>query len=321
MIPARSAGHWWTIAPNLAGRVRPASVTDRPWSTTVAGPAGPLKLAGAIALPDPSLEGDAAEVLYLFVHGMGGSADSPYMREAAAAVQARGHASLRISMRGAGESGPDFYHAGLSADLTTLLADPSLERFRRVFVIGFSLGGHVALHLGWAADRDPRIAGIVTVCAPLDLTRNATALDRPRAWLYRRHVLSGLEEVYRKVHGASRRFDSIHHWDREVIVPRWGFADVRDYWESQTAGPRLVDIEVPVLFVAAEADPMIPADILRPYLRQGRAQRGELLDVAWSRRGGHVGFPPRIELGMAGPPGLMNQVLSWCEEQLVHFGS
>ena len=246
----------------------------------------------------------------MLVHGLGGDADSPYLRAAALALAQRGRSSLRLSLRGAGASGPDFYHAGLAEDLRDALAAADLAGFSRVVLIGFSLGGHLALQLARRRDRDPRLAAAVAICSPLDLARNAAHLDAPAAWVYRRHVLAGLEHLHARVRrGPKTRFASLRAWDREVVVPRFGFADVEDYWHSQSVGPRLRELAVPALFIAAECDPMIPADSLRPHL----ARAGDGLDLRWARRAGHVGFPADLDLGLGGERGLMAQVLRWCE--------
>ena len=248
--------------------------------------------------------------LYLLVHGLGGDAQRPYMRAAAAAIATTGHDSLRISMRGAGESGADFYHAGLASDLNAVLADPSLRNYSRIVVMGFSLGGHIALRLALDPSRDPRIDAVIAICSPLDLGANATLLDRPSGWLYRRHVLEGLSEIHTRVHGHSPRFRTIREWDTRVIVPRFGFDSVEHYWESQSAGPRLREVELPVLFVATQLDPMVPAATLEPFLRRPGAR----VDVRWLRRGGHVGFPADADLGLPGRRGLFPQVLTWATQ-------
>ncbi|KIG15013.1 Hydrolase, alpha/beta fold family protein [Enhygromyxa salina] len=287
--------------------MRAPRLDDHPWSMLIddpeggEGPAGPVRLAGLRGGPN---SGD----LYLLVHGLGGDAERPYMREAAAAIRALGHASLRVSMRGAGRSSADFYHAGLASDLERVLADPALAGYARVFVLGFSLGGHVSIQLGLRATRDPRIAAVVAICAPLDLARTVELIDQPRAWIYRRHVLDGLAKIHVKVHGRSPRFRSIRQWDMTTVVPRYGFDSVEHYWRSQSAGPQLREVGVPLLFVATTGDPMVPAETLRPYL----ARAGAGVDVRWARRGGHVGFPANMDLGLPGELGLFNQVLTWC---------
>ncbi|PRQ04954.1 putative hydrolase [Enhygromyxa salina] len=291
----------------MRGRVRAPKLDDQAWSLLIddpeggEGPGGPVTLAGLRGGPR---SGD----LYLLVHGLGGDAERPYMREAAAAVRARGHASLRISMRGAGRSSADFYHAGLASDLERVLGDPSLADHARVFVLGFSLGGHVSIQLALRARPDPRVAAVVAICAPLDLARTVELIDHPRAWIYRRHVLDGLSKIHVKVHGHSPRFRSIRQWDMATVVPRFGFDSVEHYWRSQTAGPRLREASVPLLVVAATGDPMVPAETLRPYLTRA----GAGVDVRWARRGGHVGFPANLDLGLPGELGLFNQVLTWC---------
>jgi predicted alpha/beta-fold hydrolase len=300
-------GHWWTITSDLLGRLRPNHLVDAPWSMTLTEPEGGEGPSGAVHLTG-ALGGPSDADLFVLVHGFGGNADRSYMREAAATLQARGLATLRVSMRGAGSSSPDVYHAGLSSDLAAVLSDPSLARHSRVFVLGFSLGGHLAAHLALRSSNDPRLAGIIAICSPLDLRRNVELLDRPEGWLYRRFVLRNLEHTHLRIHGQSPRFRSIRHWDTATIVPRYGFESVEQYWSSQCAGPRLREASVPILFIATEADPMVPAETLLPHLRQA----GSAVDVRWLRRGGHIGFPADTDLGLPGERGLFNQIQTWC---------
>lgn len=308
IMPGTPHGHLWTIVPDLLGRVRPRSLVDQPWSLVVPtpeggpGPSGPVQLTGEYGGP-PDVP------LFVLVHGLGGDAERPYMIAAAEAVRARGYASLRVSMRGAGRSDPDFYHAGLGSDLAAVLADPRLATHPRVFVLGFSLGGHVAAHLALRPDPDPRLAAVIAICSPLDLGRNVILLDAPSGWIYRRFVLDNLQRSYTRVHGHKPRFRSIRDYDIATIVPRYGFRNVEQYYESQSAGPRLRESNVPVLFVATQADPMVPAETLEPYLRRA----GPLIDTRWLRRGGHIGFPRDTDLGLPGERGLFPQVLTWCE--------
>jgi predicted alpha/beta-fold hydrolase len=215
-----------------------------------------------------------------------------------------------MSMRGAGRSDPDFYHAGLASDLVTVIADPSLAGHARVFVLGFSLGGHVSIHLSMLGARDPRVKAIVAVCAPLDLERNVIELDTPGGWIYRRHVLNGLAKIHARVHpGPPRRFSTIREWDAETIIPRYGFDDPEAYWRSQAAGPRLREVELPILYIASDNDPMVPAVTVKPHLERA----GSRIDVRWLRAGGHVGFPRNLDLGLPGELGLINQILSWVQ--------
>jgi predicted alpha/beta-fold hydrolase len=321
LVPGSAHGHWWTITADVVSRLRPTQLVEVPWSLGLLepeggeGPRGAVRIEGWLGSPSgPDLSSRPSRLssgpdLFVLVHGLGGDADRPYMRHAAAILQARGFATLRLSMRGAGNGSPDFYHAGLGSDIAAVLAEPALARYRRVWVVGFSLGGHVAARLALRSNLDPRLAGIVAICSPLDLGRNVELLDLPSGWLYRRFVLGSLAPSYERVHGHAVRFNSIRDWDAATIVPRYGFESCEHYYQSQSAGPRLREATVPILFIATQGDPMVPAETLEPHLRRA----GAGVDVRWLRRGGHLGFPRDTDLGLPGERGLFNQILTWCE--------
>src|SRR5262249_52678239 len=157
-------GHFWTVAGSLAGSLLPAGADPaRPFRATAHDPvAGPVRLSGLLdAVP-------GAETLVLIIHGLGGSALAPYCAAGARAARQAGYASLRLSLRGADMSGEDLYHGGLTEDLRAALASPEAAAYRHVLLLGYSVGGHVALRA--TLDRiDPRVRAVAAVCAPLDL--------------------------------------------------------------------------------------------------------------------------------------------------------
>lgn len=314
MPPRGMLGHLWTIGPNLRHRLAPrVAPPSEPWSTTLHDPKiGDVRLTGALArVPE-------ARGLVVLVHGLGGALDSQYLVKAARAAADAGLDSLRLALRGADRAGEDFYHAGLVEDLQAALRSPALADYRTIFVIGFSLGGHMVLR--WAhAPSDPRVRAVASVCAPLDLAAGCAAIDRPGAGLYRSHVLSGLREIYVAV--AARRpvptpvtvvagIRTIREWDRLVVVPRHGFCSVDDYYDSQSAAPRLRGLELPTLIVAATGDPMVPAATVAPALRE--LPRHVL--ARWVP-GGHVGFAGGVDLGLGDRPGLERQIFAWMLRQ------
>ena len=97
--------------------------------------------------------------------------------------------------------------------------------------LGYSLGGHVSLR--YALDvSDPRVRAVAAVCAPLDLDRSATHIDALRSFIYRRHVLDGLNEIYNAVAARSTvptpparvaRARRMRDWDSLTVVPRFRF--------------------------------------------------------------------------------------------------
>jgi hypothetical protein len=147
-------------------------------------------------------------------------------------------------------------------------------------------------------------------------TRTVRDFDRPSRWPYRRYVLSGLFEIYDEIARRRevpvppeevRRVRTLRDFDRLTVVPRFGFASAEDYYLRAGVGTRLGELRVPALLVAAEGDPMVDAGGIRPALDGGSTP----LEVRWSRTGGHVSFPGRLDLGLGPPFGLGRQILAW----------
>lgn len=306
-------GHYWTIAPWISHVVRPRPVpSGSHLRVTVDDPA-----AGKIHIHGRLRDREGAGSLLVIVHGLGGSIDSHYVGVAAAAAERAGIAHLRLNMRGADGQGTDFYHAGLYSDLHAALSSPDLARFERVYIMGYSLGGHVSLRYASFEGRDARVRGVVAICPPLDLDRGAADIDTPERWVYRRHVLEGLKEMYAGI--AARRpvpisareargIRTLRGWDHRVVAPRYGFRSAEHYYAEESAGPRLRHINVPTLLLATEADPMVLAGTLRGAINDA----SPLLDVRWLGTGGHVGFPEAIDLGLgSGERGLEAQAIDW----------
>ncbi len=304
-------GHFWTLLPQLAHTISPEQAPrDEPWETHLDDPTmGSLRLTGWIrARPHH-------DTLFVLIHGLGGSHDSRYVMSMARACDRAGVSYMRFNMRGADRSGEDVYHAGTTEDLRAMLRSPGLRGFARIFLIGFSLGGHIVMRWATEADRDPRVAAVATVCAPLDLAYGAIAIQRPLGRPYQWHVLNGLKEMYRAAAIRRRplpisaaRADSIRtilEWDDEVVVPRFGFASRDAYYETQAAGPRLSRVDLPTLFIAAQADPVVTAEQIRPWL----AEASPAVRVAWTG-GGHIGFP-RLRIDGADDGPLEPQILRW----------
>ena len=294
-------GHGWTIVPSVWSDFRPrVPPRSEPWSTVLRDEAvGPVTLRGALQRAD----GPLARHCVVVVHGLGGSIERPYCMVAALAAQRAGLSCLRLGLRGADRQGQDFYHGGLTRDIEAAIASDDLAGFERIYVLGYSLGGHVTLRYATGKALDPRVRAVAAVCAPLDLARSAQHIDAPSSYLYRRHVLAGLNEIYRAV-AAHRpvptpladalRAQALRTWDSLTIVPRFGFTNVAEYYSEMSVGPRLSQLTVPSLLVQSTLDPMVPPWTYEPHLNRAQPK----LEVKRLRSGGHVAFPPvRFEAG------------------------
>ncbi|HKI00939.1 MAG TPA: alpha/beta fold hydrolase [Thermoanaerobaculia bacterium] len=304
-------GHLWTIAPRLRHGVRPLRPPEpRPWRTTVTDP-----VTGEIPVTGLLREVPGSEDLLVLVHGLGGSTSSHYMLRAAMAAEAAGISCLRVNLRGCDRESGDFYHGGLTADLHAALASDSLRGYRRIYALGYSLGGHVALRLG-TEEADPRLAAVAAVCSPLDLRLSQQAIDAPAVWVYRRYLLSSLKVIYAAVAqrrpvpvpaAEAARIGTLFEFDDRIVAPRFGFAGALDYYARASVAPRLADLRVPALLLNSEADPMVPAHTVRTALERGASS----LEVRWLSQGGHVSFPGELDAGLGVGVGVDAQVIGW----------
>jgi uncharacterized protein len=301
-------GHTQTIWTHVRDRaLPPPAPPGSAWRTRTRDPRlGSVTLRGIYA-PFPG-----ADCIALILHGLGGTVDSGYCRRAATEARALGLSSLRLYLRGADRSGEGIYHAGLIDDLVAAVASPEVAAYSRVVVLGFSLGGHVALRLAVAPP--PRVAAVAAVCSPLDLEASCRIVDTLPKAVYRRYLLLGLQSMYARLAARcevpldlreARRIQRIRDWDEAIVAPWFGFADAAHYYETQSVGTRLGELEIPALYVYAADDPMVVADTIRPSLRSS----GRL--TVREDRGGHLGFRPDLSLGLPGRPGLAGQLLGW----------
>ena len=285
------AGHYWTVLPflqgSLPGSARTQVTLSSPWSLLVPDPAlGSVRLSGQLFLPA------GARRLLLAIHGLGGNAESAYLRQSLQAAHAAGVACLCLNLRCA-----------------------AVAPFVVLKVLGFPLGGPRAVGLA-GVPHDVRLRSVAAICAPLDLEHTQRELDSPRRALYRHYVLRRLKACYLTVAqhhvvptppARVLRIRRLREWDELTVVPRFGFGSAAQYYREASASTRLHALGVRTLLVQAEHDPMVLAQTVRPTL----LATPPLLDVRWVRRAGHVGFPSDLDLGEPAPAGLASQVLSW----------
>jgi predicted alpha/beta-fold hydrolase len=245
--------------------------------------------------------------LVLLVHGLGGSAESPYMLATAARLLKAGIAVARLDLRGAGQSvatSTQMYHAGRTADVRTVLdvlsRQPEAVRRDRtpsLGLMGFSLGGNVTLKLlGEPLGRLPVVGG-VAVSAPLDLAAGAEYLHHVAFGAYERAMLRGLRADVRRFAGSMSDHDRaavaaarrLEEFDDAFTARQNGWRDAAEYYAVNSSAQYLPRITVPTLVIHALDDPVVPAGPYRSIDWTGLAEQGYVYR-AITRHGGHVGF-------------------------------
>jgi len=110
-------------------------------------------------------------------------------------------------------------------------ADPQVLESARIAVLGYSMGGHVALRFA-AEVTDPRVTAVAAACAPLHLTPVSGEFDRRSRWLYRywvlRHLRRSFADIGRAV-GLVQRIAHFHRGDWPAALD--GLGDYEDDFE------------------------------------------------------------------------------------------
>lgn len=244
----------------------------------------------------PAAEASPTVVL---VHGLGGCDQSSYGIATGELAWQAGWNVARMNMRGAGDGEAlcgRLYNAGQDTDLVAVLHTLA-RRAPWLAPVGFSLGANlVLLALGRSAARLPAGAfAAAAVSPPADLAACARSLERPPNRVYLSHYVKRLCTTYRERQqrlpelyaiGREAGARTIWEFDEQVTAPYGGFRGAEDYYAKSSSGPWLLHIDRPTLILAAQDDPMIPADaVARWPLPESGIVRREM-----TRTGGHVGF-------------------------------
>ncbi|MGH9581575.1 MAG: YheT family hydrolase [Bryobacteraceae bacterium] len=237
----------------------------------------------------------------LFLHGLEGSANAGYIQSFAQAALERGFGAHRLNMRTCGgteELCETMYHSGLTGDPLFVLRALRERGLGPLFVVGFSLGGNVALKLAGELGETDLVAGFCAISTPVDLAACVRTLDKPSNRLYARRFLRRLcERVARKSRLTPHLYTTegldtvrtIWEFDDRFTAPLFGFGTAANYYATQSSARFLDAIRAPTLAIAAQDDPLVPFEVYgHPAFRRNPA-----LDLLAPEHGGHLGFLSR----------------------------
>lgn len=247
--------------------------------------------------PQPGNPAGRGQVV--LIHGWEGCHDSVYLFSMASRLWEAGYAIVRLNLRDHGYS----HHLNVEPFVSTRLSD-TVGALRDIgrrlpggdapFLMGFSMGGNVALRTARAAtEAGLHIRGLLAVSPAINPLATTQAIDQGIA-LYRTYFrrkwarsLQAKEAAHPGVHElADMRNTETLEQATALFAPRFTpYADYRDYLQAYTlTGDGLTGLTVPTHILTAADDPVIPIEDFEGLTLPD----GVSLEV--TDFGGHCGF-------------------------------
>lgn len=240
--------------------------------------------------------------LVILSHGLEGSTDTGYIRGMMKYFSEKGIDTIGWNMRScSGELNRQkrFYHAASTDDLETVISYArSLKRYKKISLVGFSLGGNLTLFYIGQKGKSlyPELTNSIVFSSPVDLSSSIDKLEKPGfGKIYTENFLNTMRQ---KLIAKNEIMDmgvdlngidkikSFREFDDKYTAPISGFKDGADYYSSASSLQHLDKIVLPTLIVNAKNDPFLPAKCYP--LRQ--AEKNPNLHLEIPESGGHVGF-------------------------------
>jgi predicted alpha/beta-fold hydrolase len=239
-----------------------------------------------------------AKGLVILLHGWEGSAFSTYIRCTGRRLHRNGYAVFRLNYRDHGDShhlNEGLFYASLLEEVYGAVKQVAGKMAGApVFIVGFSLGGNIALRIARRCAAEP-IAGLrhVVCISPLldphQATERIDAVPYIRGYFLRKWRRS----LTKKQHLFPRRYDfdgmlrvgSVRKLTEMLLARYSRYGSIREYFDEYTLREKaLRDIDIPMTLLTAEDDPIIAADDFR------RLELPATIRLSLQTHGGHNGF-------------------------------
>ncbi len=232
----------------------------------------------------------------ILVHGLEGSSTSSYMISMAEALYLQGWDVAAMNLRGcSGRDNNRFYayHSGKTEDLEVLCNYLS-EKYDKLVLIGFSLGGNVVLKYAGSRVVSQEVKAVLGVSVPIHLRSTALKLEKWQNYFYSLRFLNSLKsklkiKLYKyKTESLAVKFHAIRtirDFDEAYTAPANEFENADDYYKKSSSVFVLKNISIPFLLINALDDPFLTQECFpSPSIFDDNGH------FVYPKYGGHVGF-------------------------------
>jgi predicted alpha/beta-fold hydrolase len=254
------------------------------------------RLALEISTPEKWQPNDPTVIM---LHGLGGHHNSSYIVRMAHKILKFGHARvIRVNFRGCGTGkglAKGLYHSGRSEDILTAIESVKAATPQSpLYLLGFSLGGNVALKLaGELADKAKQLLSkVIAICPPINLIACAEMIDKPENKLYQRYFMKKLVNFAKLRHKffpelgsfPTLKFKGIVDFDNTYTAPNSGFSNAQEYYLKSSSKELLKHIAIPCNILMSVDDPFIYSKI------DDAENLPANVHLYMTQAGGHMGY-------------------------------
>ena len=206
-----------------------------------------------------------------------------------------------------------FYHSGATDDLHTVVEHIiSTNRYRSIYLVGFSLGGNITLKYLGEHHADNIIAKAVAISVPMHLRTSCEKISLPGNRIYANRFLRSLKNKILIMSRQRSELDpsalagikTLTDFDDRYTAPLHGFRNALDYYEQCSSLRYVNGIRTPTLVINTLNDPFLSKECFPAALLKNHA----FVNLQILSRGGHVGFAQFNKNG-----------LYWSEQRALDF--
>jgi len=244
--------------------------------------------------------------IVIILPGLSGSSSSPYVRHTADIALNNGFRTVVMNYRGTAGlalKNKIAYSAGWTEDFR-FICRVIQERYPKALKVGvgYSLGSNVMVKYACEEGSNTPLNYVISLSNPYNLTLSSVTLEKT---------------IYSTVlaHGAIRTFklhkDKLQEWqininsdaiesarsikvyDEHLTRVLFGFESADHYYEDagcvqyiEGKPPNIPGLQIPVIFISARDDPLIPEEALPIKLCENNPNTLLIL----TKKGGHIGF-------------------------------
>ena len=261
-----------------------------------------------------------SDTVVLVLHGLEGSSQSKYIISVIHYLNSKNIDGVALNFRGCGgedNNKPYSYHSGKTDDVDSSINYLlSKNNYRNIFLLGYSMGGNVALkYMGTFKNMPPEIKGALAISVPCDLEGSAVKLESVQNVLYQNMFMKTLKEkallklrrfptaILNKI--AIENAKTFRDFDNAVTAPLFDYKNAEDYWRINSSKQFISEIYKPTLIINALDDSFLSKSCF-PFFE---TENHKKVYFETPKYGGHVGFNSA----------LFGKDLLWSEKRIFEF--